>query len=102
MSNIFVCWIPIENFGPALPEEKRRELKPGRCDGNHPEYTEAFDIAGLYGAAILAEAIGKSTDAAKWRTLADRLLEIYDEKFGADLGKEYGSYSVLCRADFIR
>jgi len=87
------------DFGPALPEEKRRELKPGRCDGNHPEYTEAFDIAGLYGAAILADAIGESAEAAGWRTLAERLLETYDEKFGRNLGNQYGSYSVLwpCR-----
>jgi len=94
-------WVQIDslNFGPALPEDKRRELKPGRCDGNHPEYTEAFDIAGLYGAASLADAIGESAEAAKWRTLAGRLLETYDEKFGDNLGNQYGSYSVLwpCR-----
>ncbi|HCO95285.1 MAG TPA: hypothetical protein DIU00_15275 [Phycisphaerales bacterium] len=94
-------WVLMDSlsFGPVLPEEKCSELKPGRCDGNHPEYTEAFDIAGMYGAAILAEAIGKSTDAAKWRTLAGRLLETYDKNFGDNLGKQYGSYSVLwpCR-----
>lgn len=94
-------WVRMDSldFGPALPEEKRRELKPGRCDGNHPEYTEAFDIAGLYGAAILADAIGESAEAAGWRTLAGRLLETYDEKFGGNLSNQYGSYSVLwpCR-----
>ena len=94
-------WVQMDSldFGPALPAEKRRELKPGRCDGHHPEYTEAFDIAGLYGASILAEAIGESGEAAEWRTIAERLLEIYDKKFGNNLGKEYGSYSVLwpCR-----
>lgn len=94
-------WVQMDSldFGPALPEKKRRELKPGRCDGNHPEYTEAFDIAGLYGAAILAEAADESAEAAGWRTLAERLLETYDEKFGDNLGKDYGSYSVLwpCR-----
>ena len=94
-------WVRMDSldFGPVLPEEKRRELTPGRCDGNHPEYTEAFDIAGLYGAAILADAIGESAEAAKWRTLAGRLLEKYDEKFGDNLANQYGSYSVLwpCR-----
>jgi hypothetical protein len=94
-------WVLMDglDFGPKLPEEERRELKPGRCDGHHPEYTEAFDIAGLHGAAILAEAVGKSTEAAKWRALAERLLEAYDTRFGGNLGKEYGSFSVLwpCR-----
>jgi len=94
-------WVQMDSldFGSALPEEKRRELKPGRCDGDHPEYTEAFDIAGLRGAAMIAEAIGESVEAAKWRTLAERLLEMYDKKFGSNLGKEYGIYSVLwpCR-----
>ena len=94
-------WVRMDSldFGPALPEENRRELKPGRCDGHHPEYTEAFDIAGLYSAAILADAIGESAEAAGWRILAERLFETYDKKFGSNLGKEYGSYSVLwpCR-----
>ena len=94
-------WVQMDslNFGPALPEDNRRELKPGRCDGNHPEYTEAFDIAGLYGAANLADAVGESTEAAGWRALSERLLETYDEKFGDNLANQYGSYSVLwpCR-----
>ena len=94
-------WVQMDSldFGPKLPEEKRRELKPGRCDGHHPEYTEAFDIVGLYCASNLADAIGKSTEAAEWRTLAERLLETYNKKFGANLSKQYGSYSVLwpCR-----
>jgi len=94
-------WVRMDglDFGPALPEGKRRELVPGKCDGHHPEYTEAFDIAGLYAARTLAEAMGESGDAAKWRTLAHRLLEDYDAKFGGNLGNGYGSYSVLwpCR-----
>ena len=87
------------DFGDALPADKREELKPGRCDGFHPEYTEAFDIAGLRGAAILADAIGNSVDAGRWTSLAESLWKIYDDKFGANLGKDYGSYSVLwpCR-----
>jgi len=94
-------WVQMDSldFGDKLPEEKRRELKPGRCDGYHPEYTEAFDIAGLQGASLLAEAIGASEEAAKWRTLANRLLQMYDNRFGNNLAKDYGSYSVLwpCR-----
>jgi hypothetical protein len=90
-------WVQMDSldFGPALPEEKRRELKPGRCDGHHPEYTEAFDIAGLHGAAILADAISESADVTKWRNLAELLFEKYDERFGRNLSKQYGSYSVL-------
>jgi len=94
-------WVQMDSldFGSKLLKEKRRELKPGRCDGYHPEYTEAFDIAGLRGAAILAEALGRSADAAQWRKLADSLFETYDGKFGSNPGKGYGSFSVLwpCR-----
>ncbi|MFH1716768.1 MAG: hypothetical protein ABIF19_05410 [Planctomycetota bacterium] len=94
-------WVSMDSldFGPDLPEARRRELKPGRCDGHHPEYTEAFDIAGLRYAALLAEAIGKPTEAARRRALVKRLLDSYDAKFGGDLARGYGSYSVLwpCR-----
>ncbi len=94
-------WVQMDSldFGIKLPKEKRRELKAGRCDGHHPEYTEAFDIAGLRSAAILAEALGLSSEAAQWKNLADSLFENYDDKFGGNLGKGYGSYSVLwpCR-----
>jgi hypothetical protein len=94
-------WVQMDslNFGPSLPKEKRRELKPGRCDGHHPEYTEAFDIAGLRSGAILADALDLSSEAAQWKNLADSLFENYDDKFGGNLGKAYGSYSVLwpCR-----
>ncbi|MSU63288.1 MAG: hypothetical protein EXS31_12970 [Pedosphaera sp.] len=86
-------------FGDALPQDQRKELKPGACDGHHPEYTEAYDIAGLRGAMTLAEALGQADDHATWRKLADDLAAVYDQKFGADPGKGYGSYSVLwpCR-----
>jgi hypothetical protein len=82
-------------FGPGEPHE----LKPGRCDGFHPEYTEAFDIAGLRSAAMLAEAAGNREQAARWRTLAERLFSEYDTRFGDRLPRQYGSYSVLwpCR-----
>jgi len=94
-------WVQMDNleFGSKLPKEKRRELKPGRCDGHHPEYTEAFDIAGLRSAAILADTLGLSSEAARWKKLAAHLLDVYDRKFGGNLGKGYGSFSVLwpCR-----
>jgi hypothetical protein len=82
-------------FGAGEPHE----LKPGRCDGFHPEYTEAFDIAGMRSAAMLAEAAGLADQAARWRTLADRLFADYDSRFGDRLPRQYGSYSVLwpCR-----
>jgi len=94
-------WVDMESldFGESLPLDRRQELKPGRCDGHHPEYTEAFDIAGLRNAAVLAKAYGHADDASKWRNLADSLFQSYDERFGQDLTKGYGSYSVLwpCR-----
>jgi len=94
-------WVDMESldFGTLLPEDRRRELKLGRCDGHHPEYTEAFDIAGLRSAVILAEAHGNANDAIIWRSLADSLFHLYDGKFGSDPGKGYGNYSVLwpCR-----
>ena len=94
----WVCPTSLD-FGEALPKDKRQELKPGSCDGHHPEYTEAFDIAGLRGAAVLAEAAGESDDAKTWTKLADSLTDEYDRKFGKGLPKGYGSYSVLwpCR-----
>ena len=94
-------WVEMDGlrFGGDVPKEDRRELKPGRCDGHHPEYTEAFDIAGLQAATELAEAVGKQSESAGLKELWDRLLEEYDKKFGGNLGKGYGSYSVLwpCR-----
>ncbi|MFC1716503.1 hypothetical protein ACFL6S_22735 [Candidatus Poribacteria bacterium] len=90
-------WVGMNSleFGDSLPVNERRELKPGICDGHHPEYTEAFDIAGLRSAITLAEAVGQTGDADKWATLTNSLLCSYDEKFGHDLGKGYGNYSVL-------
>ena len=83
------------DFGEALPQDRRNELKPGRCDGLHPEYTEAFDIAGLRAAALLASDAGESEDARKWSALSRQLFEAYDKRFGKSLAREYGSYSVL-------
>jgi len=81
------------------PAQKRQELKPGSCDGLHPEYTEAFDIAGIRVAAQMAEAFGRSDDAAAWRALAGDLFGNYGRKFEADLRKGYGNIAVLwpCR-----
>jgi hypothetical protein len=94
-------WVSMNSlkFGDALPKEDRQELKPGRCDGSHPEYTEAFDIAGLWRAAALARAMDKSDEARQWTELADEFLAAYQGRFAADLGKAYGSYCVLwpCR-----
>lgn len=87
------------DFGASLPKDKRQELKPGRCDGYHPEYTEAFDIAGLRAAAILADALGERDEVKKWKNLSQSLSQSYDQRFGSRLPKSYGSYSVLwpCR-----
>jgi hypothetical protein len=82
-------------FGPG----EQHELKPGTCDGFHPEYTEAFDIAGLRSAAALAETAGFREQAGRWRGLAERLFAEYDARFGDRLARQYGSYAVLwpCR-----
>jgi hypothetical protein len=87
------------DFGDALSADGRKELKPGACDGYHPEYTEAFDVAGVRGAAMLARAIGSEDDATRWSKLAVLFFEQYDRRFGDRLARDYGSYSVLwpCR-----
>ncbi len=95
------------DFGDALPPDKpdelpafrRQVLKPGSCDGHHPEYTEAFDIAGLRAAALLADAAGNKANAAEWSKLAQALFAKYEAAFGTKLRNGYGSYSVLwpCR-----
>jgi hypothetical protein len=94
-------WVSMTSleFGESLPVERRKQLRPGSCDGHHPEYTEAFDIAGLIAAVLLAEAAGEAKDAAAWKQIADTLLQRYDEQFGKRLPNGYGSYSVLwpCR-----
>ncbi|MBE3123849.1 MAG: hypothetical protein IMZ65_03520, partial [Planctomycetes bacterium] len=94
-------WVCVDRlkFGKDAPADQRQELKPGRCDGDHPEYTEAFDIAGLWRATMLAQALGRENDAADWSGLADSLLATYEARFGSRLAKDYGSYAVLwpCR-----
>ena len=94
-------WVNVASleFGQALPPEKRQEFVPGRCDGHHPEYTEAFYVAGLRAAALMAEAIGEKDEAREWSARAEALFAKYDERFGDRLPREYGSYCVLwpCR-----
>ena len=88
-----------EALGPDRPDERpahrKQVLRPGSCDGHHPEYTEAFDVAGLRAAAMLARTLGRSRDAARWQALAEKLFATYDRVFGDRLAKGYGSYCVL-------
>jgi len=79
----------------ARPADRRQTLAPGSCDGFHPEYTEAFDIAGLRAAALMAEALGRDGDRRAWNALAAELMALYDRKFGAKLPAGYGSYCVF-------
>ena len=90
-------WVAADglDFGPDLPSRNKRELRPGSCDGFHPEYTEAFDIAGVRAAALLARARGATHDERAWQRLSDQLLKVYDLKFGRNLTNQYGSYCVL-------
>ncbi|MGD0898561.1 MAG: hypothetical protein ABR915_12040 [Thermoguttaceae bacterium] len=90
-------------FGDSLPPDqpgerpatKRQILRPGSCDGTNPNYTEAFDIAGLRAITLMAGALGKSEDARTWDRLASELVQTYDQKFSAHLPARYGSYAVL-------
>jgi hypothetical protein len=86
-------------FGNALPEKQRKRLKPGACDGYHPEYTEAFDLAGIRAAATLAAAAGDEEDSKRWNTLGEKFFDQYHRRFGERLADEYGSFSVMwpCR-----
>ncbi|MFC1714950.1 hypothetical protein ACFL6S_14880, partial [Candidatus Poribacteria bacterium] len=94
-------WVQMDSleFGDTLTADKRRELQPGRCDGSHPEYTEAFDLAGTRAMAMLAKAAGEKEDAIAYSDSAASLFEDYNEKYGENLPKSYGSYSVIwpCR-----
>jgi len=82
-----------------LPADRKQVLQPGSCDGHHPEYTQAFDVAGLRAAAVLAAAAGRADDQAAYAKLAGRLMAEYDTAFGGKLPNGYGSYCVLwpCR-----
>ncbi len=94
----WVCDTSLD-FGDRLPPRQRKELKPGACDGYHPAYTEAYDIAGLRAAALLADFAGRPSEALAWRQLSQELFRQYDLRFGRDLPKDYGGYCVLwpCR-----
>jgi hypothetical protein len=65
---------------------KQKRLVPGACDGVHPEYTEAFDIAGLRAAALL-------TKDERWNARAAELMQTYDARFGGDPAAGYGAYA---------
>ena len=94
-------WVQMDAlaFGNDVPADKRRELKPGRCDGHNPAYTEAFDLAGIRAAALLAKALDKNEEAAQYEAFAAELFEKYDRTYGSNLPDKYGSYCVLwpCR-----
>ncbi len=94
-------WVQMDAlaFGKDVPADKRRELKPGRCDGQNPAYTEAFDLAGIRAAAVLANALDKSDEATQYDAFAAELFEKYDRAYGRNLPDKYGSYCVLwpCR-----
>jgi hypothetical protein len=95
-------WVSVNgiDFGEQVPDGDRLRLKPGTCDGFHPEYTEAFDLAGLRAVTTLAAAMGDDAARTKWSALREQFMRTYDERFGADLRKhEYANYSALwpCR-----
>jgi hypothetical protein len=81
-------------FGDKLPANARKQLKPGICDGFHPEYTEAFDIAGIRSLMGLSDTIGNDNDSDS-KKLSQPLFGIYTNKFETNLANGYGSYGVL-------
>lgn len=94
-------WVQMDGlrFGDQVPAEKRRELKPGRCDGHNPAYTEAFDLAGINAGEILATNRNHGRDLFAFLMFAGRLRREYDAAHGNDLPAKYGTYCVLwpCR-----
>jgi hypothetical protein len=94
-------WVQMDApaFGDEVPTDKRRELKPGRCDGNNPAYTDAFDLAGTRATAVLANALGRNDEAWQYDAFAAALFKMYDLMYGSNLPAKYGSYCVLwpCR-----
>ncbi|MEZ0264368.1 MAG: hypothetical protein ACAI43_06550, partial [Phycisphaerae bacterium] len=90
------------DFGDAVPADQRKQLKPGSCDGHHPEYTEAFDVAGLDAAAeLIGHLDGNAADveSGAWAELAEQFRHDYWTKYRKDYTRGYGSYGVLwpCR-----
>jgi hypothetical protein len=94
----WVCDTSLD-YGDALSPGQRKQLKPGACDGYNPAYTEAYDIAGLRAAALLARAASQDTDNRSWQSLADELFRTYEQRYATNLAAGYGSYCVLwpCR-----
>ena len=75
-------------FGTALPENSANASSWGTCDGYQPEYTEAFDIAGIRAAAALAQAVGDNEEVKQWTTLSEKLFDQYHRRFGERLSEE--------------
>ncbi len=95
-------WVSVNgiDFGDRVPDGDRMRLKPGACDGHHPEYTEAFDLAGLRAAAALAEEVNDTATREKLTALIEKLARAYDERFLPKLREhEYANYCALwpCR-----
>jgi hypothetical protein len=92
-------WDTSLDFGETLSATQRKELKPGACDGYNPNYTEAYDIAGLRAAAALSEAMDDGSSTKRWKDLAGTSFVQFQQKYESNLPKGYGSYSVLwpCR-----
>ena len=82
-------------FGEDIKPTQRQQLKPGACDGVHPEYTEAFDLAGIRAAIQLAEALEITEDVEAFKKLEATFAEDYEKKYGDKLRNGYGSYCVL-------
>jgi hypothetical protein len=81
------------SFGAAVPAQDRQYLNRIVVDGVHPEYTEAFDIAGVSAAASIANALGKSELKNEWQSF---LSAITSEYFASQHHvKSYAAYSLM-------
>lgn len=95
-------WVSVNgiDFGDQVPDGDRMRLRPGACDGHHPEYTEAFDLAGLRAVAMLADVMNDAPLREKLGALVEKLARSYDERFLPKLREhEYANYFALwpCR-----
>ncbi len=81
-------------FGDALPKDRRKELEARRVRRPQPVVHRGVRHRRSAPAVVLAQAVDKKAEAAAWQTLADAFWEKYDQAYGADLGKGYGSYAV--------
>lgn len=95
-------WVSVNgiDFGDQVPDGDRTRLKPGACDGVHPEYTEAFDLAGLRAAALLADEMNDPALRGQLDSLIAKLAGEYDARFLGELRQHgYANYCALwpCR-----